>query len=274
MKAQPQGKKPPGPAGQTGDTRELVHQMRYWAELTNPGVGYDQSNRWNLKNGGSVDCSSFVILCLRKAGFQTGNASTTRNMRSELTKHGWVVVENDGHPQPGDILLNDGGHTAVYLGSGVLAQASMDEVGGISGGKPGDQSTSETNVRKYYNFPWKCYLRYQGRRNASVVASAVAHGEGWPLPPGHYFGLITGPDESHGGFFPDEIPHVKWIQRRLISLGYVPGVHDPVSDWADGKFETPTRDAVARWQHAKWAAQTTRFGEIWEDDWDRLHHSA
>jgi hypothetical protein len=66
---------------------------------------------------------------------------------------------------------------------------------------------------------------------------------------------------------------VKWIQSRLISLGYVPGVHDPNSSWADGKFEAPTRDAVAHWQHEKWAAQTTRFGEVWEDDWDRLHHN-
>jgi hypothetical protein len=44
MKAQPQGKEPPGPAGQTGDLQKFVQQMRYWAELTNPGVGYDQGN--------------------------------------------------------------------------------------------------------------------------------------------------------------------------------------------------------------------------------------
>lgn len=268
MKAQPQGKEAPGPAGHTGDLEKFVQQMRHWAELTNPGVGYDQGNRWNLKNGGSVDCSSFVILCLRKAGFQTGNATYTGNMRSELTKHGWAVSENNGRPQSGDILLNDADHTAVYLGSGVLAQASIDEGGGISGGTPGDQSKSETNVNEYYNFPWDCYLRHQVRRDVAVVVDEKS----WPLPSGHYFGLITGPDESHGGLYPSEIPHVKWIQGRLISLGYVSGVHDPESDWADGKFETPTRDAVARWQHAKWAAQTSRFGEIWQDDWDRLHH--
>jgi hypothetical protein len=122
-------------------------------------------------------------------------------------------------------------------------------------------------VRDYYDFPWDCYLRYQAGGDVPVVP----HKKAWPLPPGHYFGMINGPDESHGGFNPSEIPYVKWIQSRLISLGYVPGVHDPESDWADGKFEAPTRDAVARWQHAKWAAQTTRFGEVWEDDWHRLH---
>lgn len=244
--------------------------MRYWAELTGPGVGYDQGEikRWNLKNGGTVDCSSLVILCLRKAGFQTGNATYTGNMRSELTQHGWTVRENNGHPQPGDILLNDDDHTAVYLGSGVVAQASEDENKGASGGTPGDQTGYETNVSKYYDFPWDCYLRYPGPHDVAVAAGD----DGWPLPAGHYFGLISGPDESHGGFFPSEIPYVKWIQSRLISLGFVQGVHDPKSDWADGRFEPPTRDAVARWQHAEWAAHTSRFGEIWEDDWGRLHH--
>jgi len=267
MTAQPQGREGPGPAGQAGNLNKFVHQMRHWADVTNPGVGYDQGNRWNLKNGGSVDCSSFVILCLRRAGFQTGNASYTGDMRSELTNHGWTVHDNNGRPRAGDILLNDLDHTAVYLGGGVLAQASIDESGGISGGTPGNQTNGETNVSDYYDFPWDCYLRYHAGGDVTVEP----HQKEWPLPPGHYFGLITGPDESHGGFNPGEGPYVKWIQRRLIALGFVPGVHDPDSDWADGKFETPTRDAVARWQHAKWAAQTTEFGEVWEDDWHRLH---
>jgi hypothetical protein len=93
----------------------------------------------------------------------------------------------------------------------------------------------------------------------------------WPLPPDHYFGLISGPKESHGGFFVWERPYVKSIQRRLIELGYVPGVQDVDSDWADGVFQRPTKDAVAAWQHDKWEAQTTRFGEVWKDDWTHLH---
>src|ERR1700712_967921 len=107
MSAQPQGTESPGSAGQTGNLAKFIHQMRYWAKVTNPGVGYDQSDRWNLTNGGSVDCSSFVILCLRRAGFQTGHATYTGNMRSELTSVGWTVKENNGRPQAGDILLTD-----------------------------------------------------------------------------------------------------------------------------------------------------------------------
>ena len=143
-----------------GRIRTFIAQMRHWANLENPGVGYDQFNRWDLENGGTVDCSSFVISCLRIAGFDTGGATFTGNMRSELTKLGWVVAPNNGNPQAGDILLNDGDHTAVYLGRGLLAQASINEIGGITGGTPGNQTGGETNVHSYYDFPWKCYLRF------------------------------------------------------------------------------------------------------------------
>jgi hypothetical protein len=95
----------------------------------------------------------------------------------------------------------------------------------------------------------------------------------WPLPAGHYFGLVSGPDKSHGGYFVWERPFVKWIQRRLIRLGFVPGVRDVDSDWVDGVFERPTKDAVAAWQLDRWATETTRFGEVWRDDWTRLQRS-
>ena len=74
-------------------------------------------------------------------------------MSSELCARGWQRVVNDGNPQPGDILLNDACHTAVYLGNGLLAQASNGEPGHeVSGGESGDQA-NETNVRSYYNYP-------------------------------------------------------------------------------------------------------------------------
>jgi hypothetical protein len=149
-----------------GNLQMFINQMRHWALIQNPGVGYDQTDRWNLKNGGSVDCSSFVISCLRIAGFDTGAASVTQDMRSELTALGWVVEPNDGKPQPGDILLADSAHTAAFLGDNLLAEASQNENLGITGGEPGNQLGpqgplgGETNVHSYYNFPWDCYLRF------------------------------------------------------------------------------------------------------------------
>lgn len=142
---------------------KLCDRMRYWCLSAN--LGYDQSQRWNIYPGGECDCSSLVIHALREAGFDTGSASYTGNMSAQLTSHGWRRIQNNGRPMKGDILLNDVHHVAVYLGGGVLAQASIDERGRGSGGRAGDQTDRETNVRGYYNYPWNCYLRYIGNQN-------------------------------------------------------------------------------------------------------------
>lgn len=91
----------------------------------------------------------------------------------------------------------------------------------------------------------------------------------FPLPRGHYFGDVAGPNESHGGYYPSERPWVRLIQQALIRKGYVPGVTDVNSGWADGKFERPTVDAVARFQRREMPG-TQFYGQVWADDWARL----
>lgn len=98
----------------------------------------------------------------------------------------------------------------------------------------------------------------------------------WPsdIPTNEYFGLITGPNASHGGYYANERDDVKAIQQRMIKLGFAKENGKPITDvnapWADGKFEQPTKDAVSAWQKKHYAAQTTRYGEVWTDDWQRL----
>lgn len=140
-----------------GNITTFINRMKYWCNQAN--LGYDQYNRWDIRPGGECDCSSLVIFALREAGFDTGSASYTGNLSENLTKRGWQRLPVDGHPQPGDILLNDAHHVAVYIGNGQLAQASISERGTITGAA-GDQTGRETNVRAYYNYPWNCYLRY------------------------------------------------------------------------------------------------------------------
>lgn len=144
---------------------KLIERMRYWCVEAN--MGYSQSDRWNFNPaGGNCDCSSLVIHCLQEAGFDTGGASYTGNLSANLTARGWARVGNNGNPQPGDILLNDADHVAVYLGGGKLAQASHSE-NNSTVGAPGDQTGGETNIRNYYNFPWNCYLRWTGPNDAT-----------------------------------------------------------------------------------------------------------
>ena len=64
-------------------------------------------------------------------------------------------------------------HVAVYLGGGKLAQASISERG-TAYGRAGDQTGRETNIRAYYNYPWNCYLRYQGAQSSAPAANSGA----------------------------------------------------------------------------------------------------
>lgn len=139
-----------------------------WTACTEWSLGYDQSNRWDVRDGGECDCSSLVITALQEAGFDTGDATYTGNMSDELCARGWERLEpNLDWAQRGDILLNDIHHVcAVVDGDGwdsTIAQASIDERGRASGGQSGDQA-NETNVRSiyWYRYGWDCILRYVG----------------------------------------------------------------------------------------------------------------
>jgi hypothetical protein len=108
---------------------------------------------------------------------------------------------------------------------------------------------------------------YPGVLDALHGSQPSGQAPAWPLSPGHHFGLITGPAASHGGFVPADRPFVRQIQRALIKKGFVPGVTDPDSPWADGTYSTPTKQAVLRFQQSAGRPQT---GNIGPADWARL----
>lgn len=97
------------------------------------------------------------------------------------------------------------------------------------------------------------------------------HGKAWPgwMKAGNYFGLITGPAVSHGGIDATEKADIVCIQRMLILLGYVPGIHDFYDKWANGIFGPPTAAAVTAFQHAHMPG-TKFYGQVWSDDWHTL----
>ena len=137
-------------------------------------LGYDQWNRLDFRDGGETDCSALVILTCEQAGLLPGNnirksigATYTGNMRANFQARGWQVLPDlpVSQLQQGDVLLNDGHHTAMYVASGNIAYASHDEHGHIVGGASGDQTGHETLVARYYDFPWSCVLRSGGTAN-------------------------------------------------------------------------------------------------------------
>ena len=127
--------------------------------------GYDQNSRW----GPNYDCSSFLITAWEKAGVPVkskGGATYTGNMRTAFINCGFedvtssITLSNGSGLQKGDVLLNTATHTVMYIGSGNIVHASINENGGTTGGKSGDQSGKEICTRSYYNKPWNYVLRY------------------------------------------------------------------------------------------------------------------
>lgn len=132
-----------------------------WALNTaaDDSVGYSQNTRWGNPN---YDCSSFVITAYQSAGIpvKDNGATYTGNMKNAFVKSGFEWIP--GNPnvsdlQPGDVLLDEGSHTEMYIGNGqnVGAHSNKDGVDGDSSGK-------EVCVGNYYDHPWDGVLRYTG----------------------------------------------------------------------------------------------------------------
>lgn len=154
-----------GGNGSIAGNKDVEAAVKWAIAIANDNShGYDQGNRW----GPDYDCSSLVYESFRVGGgFNLPvHSGSTRTMIEDFTKIGFKWLPNLGGSQAsllrGDILLNVGAHTEIYLGGGMNVGAHTNEFGGITGGKPGDQSGKEISQGQYYNFPWNGVLRYVG----------------------------------------------------------------------------------------------------------------
>lgn len=139
-------------------------------------------------------------------------------------------------------------------------------------------------LRKWCNSKWAMDAVLSILRGETVQQWRAANGTQPPPPPqpalrrpwpswmgtGHYFGDYRGNYYSHGGYVLRDRAEIKAIQQRLIVLGFVPGVTNVYSGWADEWFGPATISAVSSWQRALYAQYTTKYGQVWQDDWGRL----
>ncbi|MBO1768561.1 MULTISPECIES: NlpC/P60 family protein [Allobranchiibius] len=85
-----------------------------------PPEYYDDRNKVGL------DCSGLVRWAYYEASGTDFGPVSTYDFDSALTSHGFSRV--DAPTQPGDVIVWDG-HTAIYLGNGLMAQAEGDDAG-------------------------------------------------------------------------------------------------------------------------------------------------
>lgn len=238
-------------------------------------LGYDQSNRWDIRDGGECDCSSLVITALKRNGFDTGSASYTGDMSYNLTRRGWKRLPADlTSARPGDILLNDAHHTCMVIsGKGWdsrIAQASIDENGNIMGGKAGDQTGYETNTRGIYTYSmgWNCILRYSaapkpeptGKLDVDGVIGFLSTSELQSQLKTPVDGVISGQALINRQFVPslasatyggEGSQAVAAMQRRIIRDGVSVG-----AEGADGHWGQGTVIGLQRWLCLKGYAVT------------------
>lgn len=197
-----------------------------------PSHGYDQLYRWGEK--GDYDCSSAVITAFEQAGVpvKSRGATYTGNMAAVFLDCGFedvtktVSLSGGAGLQRGDVLLNHKHHTALYLGNGKTAEASINELDTVSGGHPGDQTGREFLVRAYRNYPWDMVLRYVGSGEKEESAPA-----------------------------PGKLVDVKLPQIKMGDMG--PGVammqgalkyHGCDPKWVDGDFGTRSHNMLMAFQ--------------------------
>lgn len=239
-----------------GDINKAASRMSYWCTQAN--LGYDQSNRWDIRDGGECDCSSLVIHALREAGFDTGDASYTGDLSANLTSHGWVRLSPVlSQLRKGDIILKDQHHVCMVVsGTGTsakIAEANIDENGRIYGGRAGDQTGNETRVIGVYEYRggWDCILRYGGAGAKNIVTidgvwgyqtmSAAQRWLGTPVD-----GTISGQPNEYRSYF----PNVNCIQYTNTSAGslWVKSLQRKLGGLTvDGLFGNYTRKAFQKW---------------------------
>ena len=215
--------------------------------------GYDQANRW----GPDFDCSSAVISAWQNAGVpvKSYGASYTGNMYPVFKQCGFTDVTSTVNLatgaglQRGDVLLNHTSHTAMFVGNGTIAHASINEHGGTTGGQSGDQTGREICLRSYYNYPWNAVLRYT--KGGSVEPTPTPEPEPEPVEKNCTV-TLTMPVIEYG----DRSLHVKIMQTALIGHGFSCG-------WcgADGDYGNGTKNALLAFQKENQSEQDAVCGQ-------------
>lgn len=145
--------------------------------------GYDQINRY----GPDFDCSSLLITSWNDGAgvpVKSAGATYTGNMRKAFVACGFRAIPYGKGTVllRGDVLLNEKHHTAMYIGDGKIVQASINEKGGIYGGKSGDQTGHEIEIRNFYTYSkgWDYILRYEEKdkeeKSVTITMPVLCYG--------------------------------------------------------------------------------------------------
>lgn len=180
--------------------------------------GYDQENRYSP----DFDCSSLVARALSEAGFDVSIYSWTGNLESQLIACGFKKCQKPW--KAGDIHLKSGYHVCMSVDTNNVAEARINEFGGITGGQTGDQTGEEIMVRPYYEYSggWDCHYRYVSNEaliyNWNPIGTATSTDNGVNVresPNGNIIGQLG----KGNRFEIDGKDVLGWIHVKVANIG-------------------------------------------------------
>jgi hypothetical protein len=204
--------------------------------------GYSQPHRdWLtferlIAGTAETDCSYGVGQWLCWGGYLDENPPfSTREEREYLQEHGFDLIDaNAGFVkmQRNDVLWKKG-HTALYIGEGMQAEALRTERGdaGYDGSTPGDQDQGETVVRKL-TLDWDYILR---KRNPPTYEN----GEHMDMEVSDHMAILYDGSDGHVYYWtgdPESVPyHVSGAEKAALEKVYGLKLK---------KLDKPTADAI------------------------------
>ena len=162
-----------------------------WGEET---LAFSDGTPYSI-SWGDFDCSEMVRSCVAAAQLVDhdywASYMWTGNEDEVLRGAGFTTVPL-ADMRRGDVLWKPG-HTGVYLGGGLMADAHGDEYGGIDGPNEGDQTGREIEIRSVWSCGWeRCYRAPDGAIGVPAATKRdlrrgidIYNGEGYEGFKGH-----------------------------------------------------------------------------------------
>jgi cell wall-associated NlpC family hydrolase len=257
-------------------TLPAIQKMLDWQAAHKGKVRYSESASTRLANATgadlltATDCSGMFHRMMMHfgqidVGTYTGNECThgTLVTLSKSAAHaGYGMLPGDG------ILFDwDGGrwdHIAMYAGGGRIWNHGGPGNGPLNWSLASNVDNAVKIMVRRYIAPAKTVVTHLAV--AATGSGNPMHGHAIPAliarGTGDYYGLITGPNASHGGAYTGEQPAVRLIQE-FLNWNLKAGLE------VDGIFDPTTQAAVTRFQKA-YLPTTEFFGQVWYDDWAKM----
>ena len=162
--------------------------------IEDAATGYSQARRWSFFNrvtnqiirNKDGDCSSVCAAIIKLGGYPINlgypdhSGVYTGNFAAKAQAAGFTLLPFTGlaNLKPGDFVCKPGKHVEFVSSAGRMFSAWMDENGGSTGGRPGEQASHEVRYTQAYNYSggWTQVLRPPANTTTTTTNTTTSSG--------------------------------------------------------------------------------------------------